>query len=137
MATQGDEREGRTIKRVALPGGRAMEVVYFQRGDEARHSSRGLQLHVCPACGSELVYPVDWEEAGATRWQVTLRCPNCEWFETGTFDQETVERFDDELDRGTSALIEDLKRLIYANMEEEIEIFCQALAGDHVLPEDF
>jgi predicted RNA-binding Zn-ribbon protein involved in translation (DUF1610 family) len=138
MAAQEQGKEGRTVKRVALPGGRAMEVVYFQQtGREAEHLSRGQQLHVCPACGSELVYPVEWEEAGPTNWQVSLRCPNCEWSETATFEQDTVERFDDELDRGTSALIEDLKRLTYANMEEEIDLFCEALAGNHVLPEDF
>jgi hypothetical protein len=137
MAAQREEREGRTVKRVALPGGKAMEVVYFQKAEDGRHTSRGLQLHVCPACGSELVYPVDWEEAGPTRWQVSLRCPECYWSETGTFDQETVERFDDELDRGTNTLIEDLKRLTYANMEEGIDLFCEALAGDHILPEDF
>jgi hypothetical protein len=136
MAAQEQGKEGRTVKRVALPGGRAMEVVYFQQ-TETEHLSRGQQLHVCPACGSELVYPVEWEEAGPTNWQVSLRCPNCEWSETSTFEQETVERFDDELDRGTSALIDDLKRLTYANMEEEIDLFCQALAGNHVLPEDF
>ena len=43
------------------------------------------------------------------------------------FDQETVERFDEELDRGTDQLVDDLKRLIYANMEEQIERFCEAL----------
>jgi hypothetical protein len=138
MATEREEQQGRTVKRVALPGGKAMEVVYFQKADQdARHSSRGVQLHVCPTCGSELVYPVDWEEAGPTRWQVSLRCPDCYWSETGVFDQEEVERFDDELDRGTNTLIEDLKRLTYANMEEGIDLFCQALAGDHILPEDF
>ena len=53
------------------------------------------------------------------------------------FDQETVERFDEELDRGTDSLVDDLKRLIHANMEEDIERFSDALAGDHILPEDF
>jgi hypothetical protein len=137
MAAQREEREGRTVKRVALPGGKAMEVVYFNKADDPRHSSQTVQLHVCPTCASELVYPVDWEEAGPTRWQVSLRCPDCYWVDTGVFDQEAVERFDDELDRGTNTLIEDLKRLTYANMEEGIDLFCQALAGDHILPEDF
>ena len=56
---------------------------------------------------------------------------------TGVFDQDTVERFDEELDRGTDKLVDDLKRLIRANMEEEIERFSRALRGDHILPEDF
>jgi hypothetical protein len=53
------------------------------------------------------------------------------------FEQELVERFDEELDRGTEALVRDLKRLMTANMEDEIDRFCRALADDHVLPEDF
>ena len=53
------------------------------------------------------------------------------------FDQDTVERFDEELDRGTDNLVEDLKRLIRANMEEEIDRFAEALSADHILPEDF
>jgi hypothetical protein len=69
-------------------------------------------------------------------WEVTLCCPNCHWAETGVFDQETVERFDEQLDRGTDALVEDLKRLIYANMEEQIDRFSDALADDQILPED-
>ena len=43
------------------------------------------------ACGSGLVYPVEWEEAGTTHWEVALRCPNCEWFATGVFEQDVVE----------------------------------------------
>ena len=80
---------------------------------------------MCPDCDSDLVYPTNWSEADRARWEVTLRCPNCEWSHTGVFDQDTVERFDEELDRGTDNLVEDLKRLIRANMEEEIDRFCR------------
>jgi hypothetical protein len=80
---------------------------------------------------------VQWSEVDRESWEVTLRCPNCEWSHTDVFDQETVERFDEELDRGTDSLVDDLKRLIHANMEEEIDRFSQALIQDHILPEDF
>jgi hypothetical protein len=133
MKTPEHEHNGHRVKRVSLPSGKTIEVVYFQDGPRRSHR----ELHQCPDCDAKLVYPVDWSEASQTHWEVTLRCPNCEWYETGIFDQETVERFDEELDRGTDALVEDLKRLIYANMEEQIDRFCEALAGDHVLPEDF
>ena len=63
------------------------------------------------------------ERGRPLQWEVTLRCPNCEWDHTDVFDQDTVERFDEELDRGTDTLVDDLKRLIPANMEEEIERF--------------
>jgi hypothetical protein len=140
MATQNQKGDDRNVKRVALPSGKEIEVVYFQ--DQAGQQAgvpalEQRELHVCPTCYSDLAYPVHWSEADQTNWEVTLRCPNCEWSETGVFDQETVERFDEELDRGTDQLVDDLKRLIYANMEEQIDRFCEALGNDHVLPEDF
>ncbi len=131
------------VRRVVLPSGKTIEVVYFE--DQAvpmpdqlkRAVDHQTDLHVCTTCESELVYPVEWTEAGTTHWQVTLRCPNCEWSGTGVYEQNVVERFDEELDRGTEALVRDLKRLMQANMEDEIERFITALDGDHVLPEDF
>ena len=133
------------VRRVVLPSGKTIEVVYFddQAGSAPVAASAPMRdetvsdLHVCGACDSHLVYPTEWEEAGTTHWEVTLRCPNCEWTGTGIFEQELVERFDEELDRGTEALVRDLKRLAHANMEDEIERFITALEHDHVLPEDF
>ena len=131
------------VRRVVLPSGKTIEVVYFEdqvvrMPEELKRAvDHHTELHVCMLCDAGLVYPVEWEEAGATHWQVTLRCPNCEWSDTGIFAQDTVERFDEELDRGTEALVRDLKRLMTANMEDEIERFVTALDGNHVLPEDF
>ena len=135
------------VRRVVLPSGKTIEVVYFE--DHVLHGAEATapapqpvepadaDLHVCAACDSELVYPVDWEEVGDTHWEVHLRCPNCEWTGTGVFEQDTVERFDEELDRGTEALVRDLKRMMQANMEDEIERFVHALQADHIVPEDF
>ena len=136
------------VRRVVLPSGKTIEVVYFENeptGASPRPSSMPAlpapaqtpDLHLCGTCDSDLVYPVEWEEAGATHWEVVLRCPNCEWSGTGVYEQHIVERFDEELDRGTEALVRDLKRLMQANMEDEIERFVTALDNDHVLPEDF
>jgi hypothetical protein len=94
-------------------------------------------LHVCPSAIAGLVYPVDWEEASSTHWEVELRCPNCEWSHTGTYDQDTVDLFDEELDRGTEYLVRDLKRLTRANMEDEVDRFVSALNADAVWPMDF
>ena len=95
------------------------------------------ELHICPECTSELVYPVAWEEAGPEHWSVTLRCPACEWLEMDVFAQELVDHFDEELDRGTQALVRDLKELVRANMADEIARFTKALRADALLPEDF
>jgi hypothetical protein len=126
------------VRRVVLPSGKTIEVVYFGGHDVAAPTTDPAEdLHVCGGCESELVYPVDWDEAGETHWEVTLRCPNCEWSGTGVFEQDAVERFDEELDRGTEALVRDLKRLMQANMEDEIDRFVSALQADHIVPEDF
>src|SRR4051794_12957621 len=110
------------VRRVVLPSGKTIEVVYFDEQTPAHAADIAVpDLHVCEACSAELVYPTEWAEFGATQWEVTLRCPNCEWSHTGIFDQEAVERLDEELDRGTEALVRDLKRLAHANMEDEIE----------------
>ena len=132
-------------RRVVLPSGKVIEVVYFEE-QRAAHTrlpaassadQAARDLHMCGSCQADLVYPVEWEEYGATHWSVTLRCPNCEWTGTGVFEQHLVERFDEELDRGTEALVRDLKRLMHANMEEEIDRFTSALRDDQILPEDF
>jgi hypothetical protein len=137
------------VRRVVLPSGKTIEVVYFEDHQVADSTAPvaaspaplvddvASDLHVCGSCASTLVYPTEWEEAGTTHWEVTLRCPNCEWVGTGIFEQDLVERFDEELDRGTEALVRDLKRLAHANMEDEIERFTTALTEDHIVPEDF
>ena len=135
-------------KRVTLPSGKTIEVVYFAdeaqlaEATEAHPAARPVaephqDLHVCVECDSGLVYPVQWEEAGPENWSVLLQCPNCDVFREGVFTQENVELFDEELDRGADALARDYKRLMRANMADEIERFAGALAADAILPEDF
>jgi len=131
------------VRRVMLPSGRAIEVVYFenqpahalQPASSPAHEQ--IDLHLCPECERTLVYPVEWEEASPTHWEVQLRCPNCEWETAGLYDQETVDRFDAHLDHGTEALVRDLKCLTQANMEDEVERFSSALASDAIWPMDF
>jgi hypothetical protein len=130
---------GQYVRRVVLPSGRAIEVVYYETlpTEMLRPVEPVDDLHVCPECDRALVYPVEWEEVSPTHWEVLLRCPSCEWTELGVYDQQTVDRFDEQLDLGTDALMRDLTRLTRANMEEEIERFTAALASDLILPEDF
>ena len=66
-----------------------------------------------------------------------LHCPDCDTCREGVFSQTTVEAFDEELDRGTDALARDYKRLVRANMSEEVDRFVGALQADAILPEDF
>lgn len=94
-------------------------------------------MHVCPKCTSVLVQPVNWHEQGDGHWYVELRCPECECWGTDTYSQSEVDRYDEELDRGGQELIEDLRALTRANMEEEADRFALALDSDCILPEDF
>jgi hypothetical protein len=138
------------VKRVVLPNGKTIEVVYFKEPErrppatEDAPAARNLppaephqDLHVCVECASELVYPLQWEESGEENWSVLLHCPNCDLHREGTFSQQTVESFDEELDRGADVLTRDYKRMVAGNMAEEIERFAGALAVDAILPEDF
>jgi hypothetical protein len=132
------------VRRVVLPSGRAIEVVYFDPqpteadlAPEQVTPSVGEDLHICPSCDAGLVYPIEWEEVSATQWEVELRCPNCDHYQVGVYHQDIVDRFDDELDRGTAALVRDLKRLTRSNMEEEVGRFVTALDSDAIWPMDF
>jgi hypothetical protein len=94
-------------------------------------------MHACPTCSSTLVQPINWHEQGDAHWNVELRCPECEWWGRDSYSQTEVDRYDEELDRGGQELIEDLRALTRANMEDEAERFAAALASDSILPEDF
>ena len=120
------------VRKVTLPSGETIEVVSFEQVPRTR-----ADLHVCPVCTSELVYPVAWDEAGRTSWEVSLRCPNCEWTNTSVYDEEVIQRFDETLDLGTEALVADLRKLTRANMEADVERFVAAIYADYLLPEDF
>ena len=106
-------------------------------GTERQSARRAEDLHICPACSSELVLPVDWSPVSDRSWHVDLRCPECEWTGGGTYGQKVVDRFDEALDDGTEAVLNDLQRLTRANMEEDVEAFIAAIYADRILPEDF
>lgn len=131
----------RSTRRVTLPTGQDVDVLCVEGGGPAAEAPASAPsesgLHVCPACASSLVAPVAWEQAGPRDWAVTIQCPNCEWWDADVFDEATVERFDEELDRGTEALVRDLLRLMRANMEDDVERFAAALHAGAILPEDF
>lgn len=140
-------------KRIELPGGKFIEVVVF--GDqhiEASTTKNEAQatvtterapevadqpLHVCPDCSGELVYPVRWDERSGDSWEITLRCPDCEWWHTGAFGDEAVDQFDEVLNDGTEQLLQNLRNFSRVNMEEDIERFIRALDTGLIQPMDF
>jgi hypothetical protein len=120
------------VRKVTLPSGKTIEVISFEDPPTTQ-----ADLHVCPECTSGLVYPIDWQEAGRTSWEVTLRCPNCEWTHTDVYGEAAIQRFDETLDQGTEELVSDLRELTRANMEDDVERFVRAISAGFVLPEDF
>jgi hypothetical protein len=125
--------DSHSTRRIVLPSGKSIEVLLFE--EVAEPAPRAL--HICPECESDLVQPVEWSEAPRRRWELTLRCPNCDWLIGGVFEQDQVDDLEDRLDEGLSEMLRDLRRLTQANMAEEIDRFTAALQTDLVLPEDF
>ena len=95
------------------------------------------QMHICVQCGSPLVQPIEWSEEGPLGWLVVLRCPECELSRPGVFGQNAIDAFDDELDRGTQILQQELAALTRDNMTEYATDFIGALAAGHIEPIDF
>src|ERR1700757_2755000 len=124
-------------QRLALPAGEQLGLSPGEPGQASEATGCSGQLHICFHCSGELVYPLDWSEEGPRHWRVVLRCPDCESRREGVFEQAAVESLDDELDRGSSALLGDLRRMTHANMSEENEFFVRALDADLITPGDF
>jgi hypothetical protein len=155
--------KGYRTKKIALPGGKVIEIVYFSEpeGDEAAIetaidaaviageeaadplASLGVDedletdLHLCPQCEGDLVYPMSWEERSGDSWRIERRCPNCEWSHTGDFSQDEVELFDDVLNEGTEDLLVSLRNFARSNMEEDVERLIEAIRLDLIQPMDF
>lgn len=150
--------KGYRTKKIALPGGKVIEIVYFSEPngdavaapgveveieeadpglDEFSRDELALDLHVCPSCESDLVYPVSWEERAGDSWRIERRCPNCEWRHTGEFSQDEVELFDDALNDGTEDLLVNLRNFARANMEADVERLIEAIRLGRIEPMDF
>jgi hypothetical protein len=142
MAPRPHQRRSSRI--VQLPTGKTVEVHYFSSDGPAVRRPSGapapapaVDLVRCPACASDVVYPTAWHEAGNRAFELTLRCPNCEWTDVETHDWDTVQRFEDRLDRGERALVADLRAIARANVQEDFDRFIAALNAGHVWPMDF
>jgi hypothetical protein len=151
--------KGYRTKKIALPGGRVIEIVYFSEPGETggdgypaeasaqdaeRHhvdvttaDAEAPELHICPSCDGDLVYPVAWEERDEDSWSIERRCPNCEWRHVGEFGQDEVEVFDDALNDGTEDLLVTLRNFARANMEADVERLIAAIHEDLIEPMDF
>ena len=97
----------------------------------------GGTAHECPLCGSDLVYPLDWERNSAASWNLALRCPNCETQRSVVLDREGVEAFNRKIYLGSQALAREADSMTRRNFAEESAKLVEALARDLILPMDF
>jgi len=93
--------------------------------------------HECPLCGSDLVYPLDWERNRDASWNLVLRCPNCETQRHVVLGREGVEAFNREIYLGAQSLAREADCMIRRNFAEESAKLVEALALDLILPMDF
>jgi hypothetical protein len=133
------------VKRITLPSGKVVELVYLQNGWEQTATvaadpparTRIRRIELCPQCGGDRVHPLDWREVEDMRWDLDLRCPDCRWEGGDVFDQPEVERYDDVLLAEAGDMIEELDRITRQNMAEHLERFSAALHADAITPFDF
>ena len=134
------------VKRIQLPSGKVVDLVYLQAGWEQRAASgqadasariRVRRIELCPHCGSDRVHPLDWREVENLRWELDVRCPDCRWTGGDVYEQPEVERYDDVLLAGAGDLTEELDRITRVNMAEHLERFRAALDADAITPFDF
>ena len=135
------------VKRIELPGGKVVELVYLQAGweqelpapagQEASARIHVRRIELCPTCGSDRVHPLDWREVEDMRWELDVRCPDCRWAGSGVYEQPEVERYDDVLLAAAGDLTEELDRITRENMAEHLERFRAALDADAITPFDF
>jgi hypothetical protein len=108
------------------------------RNAAASKTKSALELHVCHECGSRLVQPTCWEQAGDRgHWRLWRRCPECEWHCDSVHGETEIDAFDEELDQGTRALSGLLKELEHKNMQHFGATFSAALEADLISADDF
>jgi hypothetical protein len=134
------------VKRIQLPSGKVVELVYLQGGWEQQAATaqadaseriRVRRIELCPQCGSDRVHPLDWREVEDLRWELDVRCPDCRWTGGDVYEQPEVERYDDVLLAGAGDMTEELDRITRENMAEHLERFRAALDADAITPFDF
>jgi len=133
------------VKRITLPSGKVVELVYLQNGwhqtatvaADAPARTRVRRIELCPQCGGDRVHPLDWREVDDMRWELDLRCPDCRWEGGNAYEHHEVERYDDVLLAEAGDMIEELDRIPRQNMAEHLERFSAALHADAITPFDF
>ncbi len=131
-----EETAKHQIRKIKLPNGQPLTIRYLDSEEHPplpkvtpREVPVKPELHICPECTSDTVYPLTSVEK-KSQWSLHLRCPNCEWQQKIECDDETVEEFDGVLNDHNEQLDKKL-------MEYDVEQIIAAIKNDHILPMDF
>ena len=134
-AAQWEDDRGRL-----LPGQRRRSRRRSQVAPHEPTLRRPSRTRICTSAWSALGPRLPGPVGGVGRGELERAAPLPELrhLPRGHLQPRTPSRvFDEELDRGADALARDYKRLMRANMAEEIDRFVGALDADAILPEDF
>ena len=98
---------------------------------------RLLDLSECPHCASRYVQPTDGRALPDGRVALTLRCPDCSAWMSGTFSAERVRELDRQLSSGRAQLRDSYDQTVKRNMAGELRSLAAAFAMDLIGPDDF
>ena len=98
---------------------------------------RLLDLSECPHCASRYVQPTQGKALPDGRVSLTLRCPDCSSWMTGTFSAERVRELDRQLSLGRAALRASYEQAVRRNMSAELRQLAAAFSMDLIGPDDF
>jgi hypothetical protein len=98
---------------------------------------RLLDLSECPHCASTYVQPTDGKALPDGKVSLTLRCPDCGSWMSGTFSAERVRELDRQLTLGRAELRASYERAVRVNMARELHALAAGFARDLIGPDDF
>jgi hypothetical protein len=133
------QETGQRVVLSLLPDGSDAELLLTDqeaRDLRRRPGSEAAEI-LCGACGSDLVFPLEWDNDSRTTWQVTLRCPECGATSAEHMECWRVERLVAQLHGQKRALARELARFVVSAFVVEAERFVAALKAGHIQPEDF
>jgi hypothetical protein len=98
---------------------------------------RECALGACPRCGSTLLQPHGWKELSIDELLLHLRCPECQLWMVGSFEQSRVAAYDEEQMRARRLIEADYATVVRRNMEDLAERLARCFEMDLIGPDDF
>lgn len=98
---------------------------------------RLLDLSECPHCESRYVQPTEGKALPDGRVNLTLHCPDCGSWMSGTFSGDRVRELDRQLSVGRAELRACYEKTVRLNMSAELRSLAAALSMDLIGADDF